>query len=199
VNTIQRAADYLLASPGESQRVTETRGLVAGALFSLTEARKLGGSSPRFPDELAEFSGELDTVLGAVRRGETGVPDRWLAGFHLNSAVLRLAFSAERALKIINPPEARTARTHLLKLCGRRKMKRNFYCLINDARRAGTITAGEKRRLHKLRRDVNSIKHDPADLAERDIRTLDHAVELIPIVQKLLVSAREADEAHLTT
>jgi hypothetical protein len=120
---------------------------------------------------LAEFTSELNAVLGAIRNGETEVPDHWLDGFYLNSAVLRLAFTAERALKIISGQD------------------RNFKRLINDASHRDTITEAEAADLHELREEVNRIKHDPTDLSERTMRTVDRAEELVEIVEALVAKA----------
>ena len=119
MDPIHQAAEGLLEFADEQQPIAAARGLAVGAIFSLKAAQHLP-ESPLPPEELAEFSAELDAVLRSIGAGDIPDSGRWLAGFHMNSAVLRLAFSVERTLKIIDPPVPPNDDPQVLRKCRKR-------------------------------------------------------------------------------
>jgi hypothetical protein len=126
-----------------------------------------------FPGRLGEFSEELDAVLATIGEGRAPDQARWLAGYHFNSALFRLSFAAERALKLrLGLPRTLT-----------------FGESIGEAEDRGAITHEEATQLHRLRNDINWVKHDPAEWRQRQIKTLDDAIQLVPLIVNLIQRA----------
>ncbi len=75
-------------------------GIIAGALFSLRNADRLGYRDPRglAPPERKFFEKEFRLVLKALGRGDPDdqLRQAWRAGFYFISALVRLAPLAER-------------------------------------------------------------------------------------------------------
>ena len=176
MDIVRKAAKDLIGLGSEPHNIAGARGLTAGALYSLALARALD-SSPTFPGRRREFASEIDQVLASIANGESVDQVRWLAGFHFNSALFRLAFAAERALKLLlNASQDDT-----------------FVQVIDAAESAKAITAEEAKSLHKLRCDVNLVKHNPTEWRQGQIQTLEEAESLVPLVQNLISRQSRSD------
>lgn len=137
--TTSAGASTIVATTTDSQAVL---GFMAGSLYSLAKACQLeyqdrtGLTLPRgYPQELQE-------VLRGIANGELPSEGQWLAGFHLNSGLHRLAALYHRCLKILVADESQSAPA-----------------LAQMAVESGLISRNEIAALATVHKEVNKLKH----------------------------------------
>lgn len=165
-----------VAHSRDDQFLRSTLDLLLGAIYSFILAKH---------SDYAHRTGKVEsdkprTRSRDVESGWIRLDGRWIAGFHFNGAILRIAAVYHRALKIaLDVP---TSRAYVDKLqpqaCTR-------YPSWTDAN-AGVIHT-----------EVNAIKHEAGGLSDARTATPDHVVQAIDEILKLLEAwAASAKSAH---
>lgn len=92
---------HLLTLPSTADRedLRDCLDLLLGALYALALAHNEGYEHRLAPTEPATIRRRAEQLVSASIRTD----GKWIAGFHLNSAMLRLSAVADRILKIVLP------------------------------------------------------------------------------------------------
>ena len=146
-----RRVQELLREPAlqTDEGVVSTLDFLVGALHALLSAGELGFRDRR---GRAPQTTPIREMAESLSQGRVRTDGAWLAGFHFNNALARLAAVYERALKIAS---------------GRRARGEKQKAIVNDAlaRYASwNGTAWSCTNISELYNEVNSLKHDPAGL-----------------------------------
>ena len=100
VATIRGLANRMAALTPQNPGEVALLAFAAGTLYALSRAAELRFDDARMTPDLTKTPQELRTVLAAIGSG-TIVPDAWLSGFHVDSAMMRLAALNERIDKYL--------------------------------------------------------------------------------------------------
>lgn len=96
--TVKALAELITAIEPRNHSEIALLGLMTGVLYSLGRAIELGFDDARMKREIDDEKTEIHHTLEAIRYDHALV-DAWLAGFYLDSAIMRLDTFYERISK----------------------------------------------------------------------------------------------------
>jgi hypothetical protein len=105
-NAIKGLAERLVQLRPKTAAQISLIGFMAGALHALDRAAQLNYDDARAKPDQDQFAAEFRTTMKAVSRGRVR-PNAWLAGFYLDSALMRMAALNARLNKLLGTKDDR--------------------------------------------------------------------------------------------
>lgn len=152
------------------------KGLMVGAVYSLRQAADLGFEYRDAQRLGPDYAVELDDVCNyLLSPTEKLLPDKWLAGFFFNSALIRIAAGSHRVLRMLLGGDDGGFDNLAMRVMCEKGVDLDTICLLKS-----------------VYQDMNSFKHHRDKLlGKRRIKTLDDGIDA---AEKLLKLIRKVGE-----